>query len=286
MGAYSVELSTVTRAELYAQARKLGVPGRSRMNKEELAWAIHEQDHQAVKARRRHAWPSAATPAVFRTLAWRSVRMVPPLAGVLLSAAIGATTPMLIVDSPGELNAVMRGELPAAYAQPAGQPRAIRAVALTPTQEGAPSSRGTAPTVGLAEASGGSSTGMPSASQPVGEGTEAPSGESGPSPSGPPQAGEGDEPGGESEDPGDSRGDPGEGDGSGEEGGSSHGRGSDGRSDGDADEHGKGKKGHEDKGKEGDEGKGKGEDNRRNNGHDKGKDGDNGKGKEGQKSEG
>jgi hypothetical protein len=283
MGAYSVELSTVTRAELYRQARLLGVPGRSRMNKDELARAVGERDRQLDQARARcpRSWPRAATPAVVRTLAWRSVRMVPPLAGVMLSAAIGATTAVLLVDSPGGRGAVMRVDLPAAYAQPAAQPRAIRAAASAPAFDGVSASRGAAPTIVLAEAFGDSSTGMPSASQPAGKGAEAPPGDSGPTPSAP-QPGDGNEPGGGSEDPDGSRGGPGDGDESDDETGPREGASPNDRFDRDADKSGKGK-GHDNgKGK----GKSKGEDPGRDNGHDKGKDRDNGKGNDGKKGEG
>jgi hypothetical protein len=287
MGAYSVELSTVTRAELYTQAQLLGVPGRSRMNKDELARAVGERDRQLDHARARcpRSWPRAATPAVFRTLAWRSVRMVPPLAGVMLSAAIGATTAMLLVDSPGGRGAVMRVDLPVAYAQPAAQPKAIRAAASTPALKGVSASRGAAPTMVLAEASGDSSTGMPSAPQQAGNGTEAPPGGSGPTPSAP-QPGDGDEPGGGSEDPDGSRGGPGYGDESGETGPRDEASPSD-RFDRDADESGKGKGPDKGKGHDKRKGKSKGEeDPSRDNGHDKGKDGDNGKGNDGKKGEG
>jgi hypothetical protein len=282
MGAYSVELSTVTRAELYTQAQLLGVPGRSRMNKDELARAVGQPDRQLDQARARfpRSWPWAARPAVFRTLAWRSVRMVPALAGVMLSAAIGATTAMLLVDSPGRLGAVMRVDLPVAHAQPAAQPKAIRAAASAPPLEGVSASRGAAPTIVLAEASGDSGTGMPPASQPAGNGTEAAPGGSGPTPSAP-EPSDGDEARGGSENPDGSRGGPGDGDESGETGPRDEASPND-RFDRDANDSGKGK-GHDNgKGK----GKSKGEDPSRDNGHDKGKDGDNGKGNDGKKGEG
>jgi hypothetical protein len=281
MGAYSVELSAVTRAELYTQARLLGVPGRSRMNKDELARAVLQPDRQLdrARARRPRSWPWAARPAVFRTLAWRSVRMVPALACAMLSAAIGATTAVLLVDSPGRLGAVMRVDLPVTYAQPAAQPKAVRAAASAPALEGVSASRGAAPTIVLAEASGDSSTGMPSASQPAGKGTEAPPGDSGPTPSAP-QPSDGDEPVGGSEDPDGSRGGPGDGDDSDDETGPRDGASPNDRFDPDADERDKGK--GDDKGK----GKSKGEDPGRDNGNDKGKDGDNGKGNDGKKGEG
>jgi hypothetical protein len=275
-GTGSVELSTVTRAELYSRARQLGVSGRSRMNKVELAWAVRERGRQAVQApaRQRRSRLLAATPAVFRALAWRSYRMIPSLAAVMLSAAIGATTPMLLVDLSGELGDVTRAALPTAYAQPApAQPKPAAVAASAPAQRGVPSTKRADTTIVLAEASGDSSTRMGSASQPTDKGTEAPPEDSGPSPS-PPQAGDDDESGDDSDDPGGGPGDPGDGDGSGDESDPRQGTGSDDRSDGDADEHGKGK------GKEGDKGKGIGEDSGRDNGHGKGKDRDQGKSKE------
>jgi hypothetical protein len=205
--------------------------------------------------------------------------MVPPLAGVMLSAAIGATTPMLLVDSPGGLGAVMHVDLPAAYAQPAAQPRAIRAAASAPAREGVPASRGAAPTIVLADASGDSSTGMPSASQPMDKGTGSPPEDSGPTPSGPPP-GEGDEPGGGPDDPGGSRGGPGDGSESGDETGPREVASPNDPFDRDTDESSKGK--GSDKGKS----KDTGEDTGRDNGHDKGKDADKGKGKDGEMGEG
>jgi hypothetical protein len=213
--------------------------------------------------------------------------MVPALACAMLSAAIGATTAVLLVDSPGRLGAVMRVDLPVTYAQPAAQPKAVRAAASAPALEGVSASRGAASTIVLAEASGDSSTGMPSASQPAGKETEAPPGDSGPIPSAP-QPGDGDEPGGGSEDPEGSRGGPRDGDESDDETGPRDGASPNDRFDRDADESGKGK-GHDNgKGKGHDNGKGKskGEDPGRDNGHDRRKDEDNGKGKDGKKGEG
>jgi hypothetical protein len=203
----------------------------------------------------------------------------------MLSAAIGATTAMLLVDSPGGRGAVMRVDLPVAYAQPAAQPKAVRAAASTPALEGVSASRGAAPTMVLAEASGDSSTWMPSASQPAGKGTEAPPGDSGPTPSAP-QPGDGDEPGGGSEDPDGSRGGRGDGDESDDETGPREGASPSDRFDRDADESGKGKSPDKGKGHDKRKGKSKGEDPSRDNGHDKGKDGDNGKGNDGKKGEG
>lgn len=267
MGAYSpvgratgsVDLSGVTRTELYSRARQLGVPGRSRMNKEELARAVGERSRQAVDAPAlgRRPYLRAVTPAVVR----RSFRMVPPLAGVMLSAAIGATTPMLLVGSPGELGAAMRADVPAAYTQPAAiQPRPVPKAGDAPARGGVPSSKRAARPIVLAEASGDSTTG--SASQPR---TEAPSGDSGPTPS-ELRAGDDVEPGDNADDSDGGRGDSGEDDGH-DDSGPRDGAGSDDHSHGD----GKGK------------GKGEGEDEGKGKGHDKDDErgeGSKGKGKE------
>jgi hypothetical protein len=310
MGAYllvarragSVELSTVTRAELYARARQLGVPGRSRMNKEELARAVRERGWQLVQARagKRRSSLWAATPAVLRRRpAWSSYRMVAPLAGVMLSAAIGATTPMVLVDSSGERAPMTRVGVSGANLQAAPvEPRPAPVAASAPAHRGAPSWRRAVPAILLAEASGDPSTRMGSASQPVDKGTETPAGDSGPPPSGPQAtegpagahglAGDDDEPGGDPNDPGGSHGAPGDGDGLGEESAPGEGEGSDDGSDGGAAEDGKGKdkdqaRDNKDKGK----GKDKGSDNGSDGGaaedgkgKDKDKDKDKGKGKD------
>jgi hypothetical protein len=270
-GTGSVELAAITRAELYSQARQLGIPGRSRMNKEELARAVRERARQAVRAaaRQRRSRPWATMPAVFRAPAWRSLRLIPPLAVVMLSAAIGATTPMLLVDSSGELGAMLRADLPAAYVQPAfAQPGRVAEAANAPAQDGASSSRRAAPTIVLAEASGDSTMG--SASPAGHKGTEMPPGDSGPTPSGPP-ADDGDEPGGEPDDPGGGGGDPGEDDPRDRAGPHE-------RSDGHSDEEGKGKGRGNGNGEGKGNGKGKGTDEDRGNGKGKGKDGEEGEG--------
>jgi hypothetical protein len=196
-GAGSVELSTVTRAELYAWARQLGIPGRSRMNKEELARAVRERGRQVVQARalERRSSLRATTPEVLRRLAWRSHRVVSPLFAVLLSAVIGATTPMLLFDSSDELAGAARAGLPTANVEAASaQARPVRVAARTPTHESAHSTAA-APTIVFADASGGSSTPRGSA-QPVdhGTGSPGPPGDSGPGPavpsSDPPTGGE------------------------------------------------------------------------------------------------
>jgi hypothetical protein len=271
MGAYSlvargtgsIELSTVTRAELYSRARQLGVPGRSRMNKEELARAVRQRGRQAVQVRQRRSRVWAAAPAAFRTLAWRSSRMIPPLAGVMVSAAIGASTPMLLVDSSRQLGDQMRADVPAAYAQPAfAQPRPLAEAASASVHDGAASLRRAAQTIVLADASGHSTMG--SASQPADSGTGTPPRDSGPAPS-QPDAGDGDDSGGGSDDPGGGR-DPGAGNGPGDEGGPPNAPGSDDRREGDAEEGGNGK------------GVGNGKAKGAGNGNDKGKGGERGNG--------
>jgi Rho termination factor, N-terminal domain len=284
MGAYalaghatgSVELATVTRAELYSQARQLGVPGRSRMNKEELARAVRERGPHAVQARVLHRRsPLWATTPVFRALAWKSFRMIPPLATVMVSAAIGATTPMLLVDSSRQLGDVMRADVPAAYVQPAyAQPGPLAEAATASVHDAAASSRRAAPTIVLADASGNSTMG--SASQPADKGTGTPPRDSGPAPS-QPGAGDGDGPGGGSDDPG-GGGDPGAGNGPGDAGGPVDGTGSDDPGEGDAEEGGKGK----DNGKGVGNGKGKDGDK----GNDKDKVEDDHEGKQKEKGEG
>jgi Rho termination factor, N-terminal domain len=273
MGAYApvgrgtgfVDLAAVTRAELYSQARQLGIPGRSRMNKEELARALRERPRQAVQAAARR-----------RSRPWRSLRLIPPLAVVMLSAAIGATTPMLLVDSPGELGDMLRAELPTASVQPAfAQPGRVAEAA---GQDGATSSRPAAPTIVLAEASGDSATG--SAPLAGDTGTETPPGDFEPTPAGPP-AGDGDQPGGESDDPGGGGGNPGDDGGSGEddlpdEAGPHE------DSDGDDEGKDKGKGNGNGEGK----GNGKGGDEDRGNGQGKGNGEAKGKGKDGEEGEG
>jgi hypothetical protein len=271
MGAYApvgrgtgfVDLATVTRAELYSQARQLGIPGRSRMNKEELARALRERARQAVQAAARR-----------RSRPWRSLRLIPPLAVVMLSAAIGATTPMLLVDSPGELGVMLRAELPTASVQPAfAQPGRVAEAAA---QDGATSSRPAAPTIVLAEASGDSATG--SAPRAGDTGTETPPGDLEPTPAGP--AGDGDQPGGESDDPGGGGGNPDDDGGSGED--DPDGAGPHEDSDGDDEGKGKGRGNGNGKGN----GKGKGADEDRGNGQGKGNGEAKGKGKDGEEGEG
>jgi hypothetical protein len=260
MGAYSlvargtgsIELSTVTRAELYSRAQQLGVPGRSRMNKEELARAVRQRGRQAVQVRQRRSRVWAAAPAAFRTLTWRSSRMIPPLAGVMVSAAIGASTPMLLVDSSRQLDDQMRADVPAAYAQPAfAQPRPLAEAASASVHDGAASLRRAAQTIVLADASGDSTMG--SASQPADSGTGTPPRDSGPAPS-QPEAGDGDD--------------------SGDEGGPPSATGSDDRREGDAEEGGNRKGVGNGNGKGVGNGNGKGV----GNGNGKGKDGERGNG--------
>jgi hypothetical protein len=180
--------------------------------------------------------------------------MIPPLAGVMVSAAIGASTPMLLVDSPRQLGGQMRADVPAAYAQPAfAQPRPLAEAASASVHDGAASLRRAAQTIVLADASGDSTMG--SASQPADSGTGTPPRDSGPAPS-QPEAGDGDG----SDDPGGGR-DPGAGNGPGDEGGPPNPTGSDDR-------------------REGGNGKGVG------NGNGKGVGNGNGKGKDGERGNG
>jgi hypothetical protein len=214
------------------------------MNEEQLARAVSES-----RGRQCRVGPSRAaflrwTTPVFRALAWKSFRMIPPLATVMVSAAIGATTSMLLVDSSGHLADVMRADVPAADVQTAyAQPRPLAEAATASVHNAVAPSRRAAPIIVLA-ASGGSIMG--SASRPADTRTGTPSRGSG---SADPSGG----------------GDPGAGDGPADEGAPRDGTGSDDRVEGDAKEGGKGNDTRKDMGK----GKGQGKDADKDNGKDK-----------------
>jgi hypothetical protein len=133
------------------QARQLGLAGRSRMRKDELAYAVSRERRRpaatsaaarvcraqfaklavgapacraAIRAflrrlnsnRRTNGWTAAMTVATFRRARWLE-RIVLPLAAVALAGVFGAAMPLLIAGGPAEGVAVAN----AAAAIPASQ---------------------------------------------------------------------------------------------------------------------------------------------------------------------
>jgi hypothetical protein len=214
------------------------------MNTEQLARAVSESRGRLCRVGPSRAALLRWTTPVFRALAWKSFRMIPPLATAMMSAAIGATTAMLLVDSSGQLGDGMRADVPAAQVQTAyAQPRPLAEAATASVHDAVTSSRRAAPIIVLA-ASGGSTMG--SASRPADTGIGTPSRGSG------------------SDDPS-GGGDPGAGDVPADEGAPRDRTGSDDRVEGDAKEGGKGNGTRKDLGR----GKGQGKDADKDNGKDK-----------------
>jgi hypothetical protein len=92
------------------QARQLGLAGRSRMRKDELAYAVsQERRRPAIGAflrglrsnRRTDGWTAAMTVATLGRVRWIE-RIVLPLAAVVLAGVAGAAMPLLIAGAPAE----------------------------------------------------------------------------------------------------------------------------------------------------------------------------------------
>ena len=127
------------------QARQLGLAGRSRMRKDELAYAVsRERRRPAIRAflrglsssRRRYGWTAAMTVATLRQVRW-SERIVVPLAAVVLAGVSGAAMPLLIAGEPAEGAAAVNvaAAIPASQASPGtGGPDRQKAIAYVRTR--------------------------------------------------------------------------------------------------------------------------------------------------------
>ena len=181
-----------TRAELYVQARQLGLAGCSRMRKHELARAV-------ARARSRPAALRAAAGRCREQLAavaGRTVAMLVgrlrgidrialPLAAVVLAAGVGASMPVLIAAGTPEGVAVVKvvAPLPASHASPdLGRPVESSQKPARPAGDGASPAGTQNATLVAAQRGGSSAIGQPAKAQtPSSEGgTPEPTGGSAP----------------------------------------------------------------------------------------------------------